>query len=129
VSVKGATKIVPTELQEHRLLVAYLRTRNYKFTHVANETGTNAKWIGIRNKQNGVSPGFPDFLIIVGNQLIAIELKRIRYSETSTAQLEWLKALNNCGIPAQICKGYDAAVAFIEQFVTNKEHDNEKEQF
>lgn len=106
---------VPTEAQEHRLLVAYLRIRNFRFTHVANETGTANKWIGVRNKQNGVSPGFPDFLIIVSNRLIAIELKRQRKAWATVAQVDWLDALNTCGIVGRVCKGYDVARLFIEE--------------
>ena len=56
----------PTEAEEGRTLVAYLRLKGYKHTHIANETGAgrNARFQGIRNKQQGVSKGFPDYLII-----------------------------------------------------------------
>lgn len=96
------------------MLVAYLRVRNFRFTHVANETSTANKWIGVRNKQNGVSPGFPDFLIIVSNHLCFIELKRQKKSWPTAEQLVWIESLNACGIAGQICKGYEAAKDFIE---------------
>lgn len=109
------TTVVPTESHEHKLLVAYLRIRGFKFTHVANETGTRNKWIGVRNKQNGVSRGFPDFLVIAKERLIAIELKRIKKSVTAPEQTAWLAALNDCGIAARVCKGHQAAIVFIEE--------------
>lgn len=121
-----ASAKVPTEAHEHRLLVAYLRVRGLKFTHVANETGTANKWIGVRNKQNGVSPGFPDFLVIVGGRLIAIELKRQKKAWPSSEQLEWLDALNICGIVGRVCKGYDVARNFIEEM--EEQHDKNNKQ-
>lgn len=106
---------IPTEAEEHRQLVAYLRGRNLLFTHVANETGTSNKWIGVRNKQNGVSRGFPDFLIIVNNRLIAVELKRQKKAWPTPEQVAWLRALDACGIAGSVCKGYEAAKNFIEK--------------
>lgn len=104
-----------TEAQEHRLFVAYLRSHGFKFTHVANETGTSNKWIGVRNKQNGVSPGFPDFLIIVRDRLCAVEIKRQKKAWATREQLGWLAALAACGIEGRVCKGYELAKAFIEE--------------
>lgn len=109
------SQIIPSEAQEHRLLVAYLRVRGFKFTHVANETGTANKWIGVRNKQNGVSPGFPDFLVIIDNHLCVIELKRQKNSRPTSEQLIWLNALESCGIPSRVSKGFEAARDFIEE--------------
>lgn len=106
---------VPTEAQEHRLLVAWLRLGGYRFTHVANETSTSNKWVGVRNKQNGVSRGFPDFLIVVGSRLIALELKRTKRFVISPEQVEWIAALNACGVIARVCKGYEESVKFIEE--------------
>lgn len=107
---------VPTEAQEGRTLVAYLRVKGYRFTHIANETGSGrgARFQGIRNKQQGTSKGFPDYLVIVNNQLVAIELKRTKGSVTSQEQKEWIEALNKAGIPAKICKGAKEAIDFIK---------------
>lgn len=113
--MSAVLQIIPTEAAEHRLLVAYLRLRNFTFTHVANETGTSNKWIGVRNKQNGVSPGFPDFLIVVNNRLIAIELKRQRKAWPTAEQIAWLAVLNACGIDSRVCKGFEIAKNFIEE--------------
>ena len=109
--------MIPTEAEEAKALVAYLRLKGYKFTHISNETGSGriAMLQGIRNKQQGTSKGFPDYLIIVNNVLIAIELKRLKGSTTSQEQKDWIEALNNAGIPAEICKGWYSAVEFIDK--------------
>lgn len=110
---------VPTEAQEARLLVAYLRIKGYRFAHIANETGSgrSARFQGIRNKQQGVSKGFPDYLVVVNNKVIAIELKRIKGSSTSKEQKEWIEVLNKSGISAYIAKGADEAIKIIESVV------------
>lgn len=110
--------IIPTEKQECEVLVQYLRVRGHKFTHIANETGSGrtSQMIGIRNKRSGVSKGFPDYLIIVNGNFIAIEMKRIKGSAVSQEQKEWIEALNNAGVEARICKGADEAIKFIRIF-------------
>ncbi len=107
----------PTESQEGDTLVAYLRLRGIKFTHVANETGgtLEAKRRAIRVKRQGVSKGFPDYVCIVGDNLIMIELKRVRGSATSPEQKDWIAALNQVtNVHAFICKGASVAIDIIE---------------
>jgi hypothetical protein len=57
----------PTEADEGKILVAYLRTRGFMFTHIPNETGHSpeAKRRAIRMKQQGTSKGFPDYVILL----------------------------------------------------------------
>ena len=106
----------PTEAEEGRAFVAYLRLKGYRFHHSANETGSGrgAKFQGIRNKQQGVSKGFPDYLVWKDGKMLAVELKRLRGSSTSSEQKEWLAFLNSVGVPAKICKGWVAAKDFVE---------------
>ncbi len=108
---------VPLEAEEGKLLVAYLRTRGYKFHHSPNETGSSpeARRRAIRMKQQGTSVGWPDYIIIVKNRLVAIELKRLRGSKTSDEQREWLQTLVVCGVQCAICKGAASAIEFIEE--------------
>lgn len=114
--------MVPTEAQEGLTFVAYLRVRGYKFTHIANETGSSpeARRRAVRVKQQGVSKGFPDYIVLVGSQTIAVELKRIKGSAISPEQKEWVAALNDAGTPTRICKGAGAAIEFIEEIQSNK---------
>lgn len=113
--------MIPTEAQEARTLVTYLRVKGYRFTHIANETGSGkgARFQGIRNKQQGTSKGFPDYLVIVNNRLVAIELKRIKGSVTSQEQKDWITALNEAGIEAVVCKGAEEAIKYIERVKSN----------
>lgn len=106
----------PTEAQEARMLTAYLRVRGFRFTHIANETGSgqNARFQGIRNKQQGVSKGFPDYLVIVDDKLIAIELKRVKGGKVSPEQKEWIIALNKANIDAFVSYGAKDAIDYIE---------------
>lgn len=107
----------PLEKDEGKTLVAYLRIRGYKFTHIPNETGhtPEARRRAIRMKQQGTSAGFVDYLIIVNGQLIAIELKRVRGSSISAEQREWVAALNAAGIKTRICKGAGESIDFIKE--------------
>lgn len=65
-------------------------------------------------KREGTSKGFSDYIIIAKGQLIAVELKRLAGSTTSLEQKEWIKAFQDIGIPAAICKGAVEAIAFLE---------------
>jgi hypothetical protein len=115
---------VPTEAQEAEVLVAYMRVKQYKFTHIPNETGhtQEARRRAVRMKRQGVSRGFIDYLVIVGDQMIGIELKRRTGGKASPEQIEWVKALNAAGIPTRICKGAQAAIEFIESIKGEKPH-------
>lgn len=113
---------IPTEAQEGSNFVAYLRYKRLAFTHIANETGHTPEAFrrAIRVKQQGVSKGFVDYLVIVNNRLIGIELKRLKGSQTSPEQLEWIERLNACGVESRVCKGCDGAIAFVESILKTK---------
>lgn len=118
--------MIPTEAQEGDTLVAYLRVRGIPFTHVPNESGhtPEMKRRAVRMKRQGTSRGFPDYVVALPGVGVAyIELKRVKGSSTSPEQKEWIEALNACpGAEARICKGAEAAIAFIEELlpVSNK---------
>ena len=107
----------PTEAQEGQTLVAYMRLRGFRFTHISNETGSGriAQLQGIRNKQQGTSKGFPDYLVIADDTLIAIELKRVKGSRIAPEQLEWLKALDRASVKSFISRGAQEAIDFFEE--------------
>jgi len=73
---------IPTENQEAEQLANWLKVNNYLFTHIANESGLPPKVAmlsAIRKKRMGLSPGVPDFMIILKQgSLLFIELKRQR---------------------------------------------------
>lgn len=111
---------VPTEAEEGKVLVAWLRVKGLMFSHIANETGHSpeAKRRAIRMKQQGTAKGFPDYIIIIPSGILAIELKRQRGSSISPEQRAWIEAFNQCpGAEAVIAKGAAAAIKFIESFL------------
>jgi hypothetical protein len=114
---------LPTEAEEGKVLVAYLRIRNIKFHHSPNETGSSpeARRRAIRMKQQGTSPGFPDYTIVVGGHLIFIELKRRKGGSVSPLQHDWIKALNEIdNVQAFVAKGADEAIKIVEAYATGK---------
>jgi hypothetical protein len=119
---------VPTEAQEATQFVAWLSVSGYKFHHSPNETGSSpeARRRAVRVKREGVSPGWPDYIIIKNNQLIAVELKRAKksLSRVSPEQREWLASLAACGVEAAICYGCAEAIEFVES-VCNGSNRNE----
>lgn len=122
---------VPTEAQEATVLVAYLRTRGLKFTHIGNETGHDpySKRRAIRMKQQGTSKGFPDYMVLLPQDKTAtldglvlfIELKRRKksLSRVTPEQREWIDALNSVSpsVSAVIAYGADAAIEQIEAYM------------
>lgn len=90
-------------------------------------------------KRMGQSKGFPDFLIVIPNvtgrklyvqeldeggsadynptkdRVVAIELKRRKGGRVSPEQKEWLMVLNDAGIEAVVCRGFEEAKQFIEE--------------
>lgn len=99
----------------------YMKLRGLKFTHVKNETGRSARgskvrnWKAVFDYQDGVSPGFPDFVVILPDRVICIELKRTKGGVVSQSQVDWLEALNEAGMGAYVCRGADEGIALIEK--------------
>lgn len=112
---------LPTEQQEGEALAAWLRTKGYPFSHIANETGSDpaARRRAVRMKRAGVSRGFPDYLVFPPGHNIAIELKRQKGGRATPEQREWLQVLARNGFKAAICHGRDDAVEFIEEIIAN----------
>lgn len=104
----------PREDFEAKRLTAYLTARGWKHTHIANEGAGRRR--GAKNKAMGTSKGVPDYMILHPKAgLVFIELKRIRGGVVSAEQKEWIKALNDAGIPAAVCNGFVAAKSWLEQ--------------
>lgn len=105
-----------SEDQECEILADYCRVKKYTFCHINNEFYSKSWKQKNRQLRMGSAKGFPDYLVIVNNQLIAIEMKRIKNSKVSPAQEYWLKLLNNANIPAKVCYGAKEAIKFIKSF-------------
>lgn len=135
------TQMNPTEDQEAEALAQWLRLKRLPFTHIANESGRGrtAMLRTAKLKRMGQSRGFPDFLIVIPNvigrklyvqeldedgnadynptktRMIAIELKRRKGGRVSPEQKEWLETLNDAGVEATVCHGFEEAKQFIEE--------------
>jgi hypothetical protein len=112
----------PTEAEESRVLMQYMKLRGFMFTHVKNETGRAVaggkirNWKAVFDYQDGVRPGFPDFVVVLPGRVIAIELKRRKGGKVSDYQKLWIEALRDAGMPAFVCEGADQAITVIESY-------------
>lgn len=122
--------MVPLEHIEWQLLANWLRARQYKFSHIANEIGISGKigmYVNQKKIKQGLNKGFPDYCIILKcGTLLFIELKRQRItkknwqpgaspSEVKPEQIEWVDALNKLqNVSASICYGHKEAVELIQ---------------
>lgn len=108
--------MIPTEFEEALVLADYCRAKKYKFAHINNEIYTKSWKQKAKMTAQGTAAGVPDYMIVVNNTLIFIELKRSvkSKSKVSEAQESWLFALQKCGIRAGVCYGSRDAIKFIE---------------
>lgn len=116
--------MIPTEAEEAKTLVAYLRIRGYVFHHSPNETGHSdeARRRAVRMKREGTSAGFPDYTIIAGGHLIFIELKRRKKAYASPEQKAWIAALNEVSnVQAFVARGAEEAIAIIEKYAPRQQ--------
>jgi len=113
------TKIIPLEEAECKTLVEYMKLfpRQIKYSHLHQEMYTTSHRQKQKAKILGVEPGVPDYIIIINNQLIFIEMKRISGSKIQESQKEWRIALVRAGIESYICKGFDEAKPIIDQYL------------
>lgn len=110
-------EVIPTEADEARTLVAWLRVKGIRFSHSPNETGHSmeARRRAIRMKQQGTSRGFPDYCVIVKSGVIFIELKRRVGGRVSPEQQQWLDDLNQAGVPAYVARGAEEAITLVSR--------------
>ncbi len=77
----------------------------------------------LKAKQQGLKKGYPDIFLPVRNKEFSglfIELKRIKGGSVSPEQKKFLKRLNGQGFMAVVCKGHEAAIEVIENYLLNK---------
>jgi hypothetical protein len=109
--------MIPTEAEEQAVFVQWLRLKGIHHFRVPNETYTKSWKQKAMNKALGVSSGVPDLFLLVDNQMIAIEMKRIKGGKTTPNQKEWLARLNAANVPALVCNGAKEAIAFVESHI------------
>ena len=73
----------------------------------------------MRLKMEGVRAGVPDLFLPVatgGKHGLFIEMKRTKGGTISPEQKDWLAHLNEQGYRAEVCKGFEAAKAVIQDY-------------
>jgi len=103
-----------SEDAECAAFVRWLETQPEQFTHIANETPTNIIQAA-RLKRMGVRAGVPDYMLIVRDRLVFIEMKRTAGGRVSPEQQHWLDVLKLTGAEAHVCEGFREA----KQVVSN----------
>lgn len=108
--------MIPTEEQEQMLFIHWLTTKKLSYWHTPNSTYTKS-WSQKRHNTNmGVQSGIPDLFVIVNNQVVGVEMKRLKGGVVSDNQKAWIEKLNNANIPTKVCKGFREAIEYIESF-------------
>ena len=108
-------ELIPTEFEEQVALVQYLRLKGYKHTAIPNSTYTKSWNQKRKNTASGLNAGLPDMVVIVEDNLIWIELKRVKGGRLSEYQKDWIAALERAGQTVRVCKGADEAIKFIQE--------------
>jgi AraC-like DNA-binding protein len=118
--------------------VQWLEFSKYKFTHIANEagfSGPSSFAVTRKKKRLGVSPGVPDFMILMPQGVVWVEMKtwgsKLKKGSwkddwksgqksrggVSLEQKEWIEAINATpGTYAEVCYGAIEAIAFVSKF-------------
>lgn len=110
--------LAPSEDEEQEAVVNYCRLRSIPIVHIPNESKRSAAY-GAKLKRMGLSPGFPDLFIPQarnGSHGLFIELKTAT-GKVSKEQKEWLALLREEGYTAYICRGFNSAVAAINEYL------------
>lgn len=113
--LRAVQRAVPSEAFEQLRLVAWLQSKKLRFTHVVGNA--SSKRAGAKNKRMGMSPGFPDLIILVPGEILFVELKRRERGRVSAEQQEWIEALEACGGRAQVCRGFEEAKRLVESYL------------
>ncbi len=119
---------IPTEEFEQELVFQWAAYGQRKYPelallHASANGGHRHKATAARLKRTGVKAGVPDMFLPVarnGHHGLFIELKRRKGGRVSPEQKEWLKALNEQGYRAVVCKGADEAIKELKEYLYEK---------
>lgn len=76
---------------------------------------------GARAKREGRKKGVPDLMLPVarhGKHGLFIEMKRTKGGASSAEQRAWIAALTEQGYKAVVCKGAEAAITTLREYLT-----------
>jgi len=110
----------PLEDEECYVFADWCRAKNLLFTHLAQETFTRYWSVKMKNKNMGVNSGIPDYILVLPQGLVFIEMKRQRGGVVSEAQKQWIEALEKIpNVTAKVCKGANEAIEYVEEILTH----------
>src|SRR5689334_24968151 len=118
---------VPTEDYEQIKLATWLTKNNILFYAIPNG-GHRHMLEAMKFKRMGVQSGVPDLCIPIPSTTLAggvnksfhalyIELKRVSGGTISDNQLYWKEMLSKYGYLSVICKGADAAIQVVKDYL------------
>lgn len=101
------------------------------YTHVNNEMYTKSWMQKHKAKMQGVTSGVPDYILLINDSLIFIEMKKPRArlksgKESKTCLLSenqkvWIKYLKAANQHAFVCYGFEEARAVVDAALFNSE--------
>ena len=108
--------VIPSELAEQQALRKrlYYSAPSVMVVAVPN-AARRTVWEARRAKQEGLAAGFPDLLCVWPGGIAFVEMKRVKGGTVSENQREWIERLQGFGFPAAVCRGADAAIAFLRE--------------
>ena len=108
--------VIPSELAEQQALRKrlYYSAPSVMVVAVPN-AARRTVWEARRAKQEGLAAGFPDLMAIWPGGIAFVEMKRVKGGTVSDNQAEWIERLQGFGFPAAVCRGADAAIAFLRE--------------
>lgn len=114
-----------SEHGEQVLLINWVRKNQSQILelgllHAIPNGGTRSPQEGKKLKAEGVLPGIPDLFLpcpIEPYHGLYIELKRVKGSFASKAQIEVIQLLRDAGYKVEICHGYENAIETILSYL------------
>ena len=111
---------LPSEHQEQAAVVQWMCLQFPGLSVFAIPNGGHRhKATAARLKAEGVRPGLPDLMIPVpwnGKHGLFVEMKRQKGGQVSAAQHEVIATLRAWGYAVEVCPGFEAAKAAIEEY-------------
>lgn len=116
---------IPTESEEQQAVMEWAEAASGRWPelrliyHIPNE-GLRSMATGGRLRAEGLKSGVPDLCLPVaraGYHGLYIEMKRTKGGRTSPEQKEWLAALEAEGYQTALCRGADAAIEIITDYL------------
>ena len=118
-------KYIPTESEEQKMVFEWATLSMGRFPelallfHIPNGSNKSISE-AIKFQEEGLKAGVPDLCLPVAKQgynALYIEMKRTVGGRLSKNQKWWIEQLRKYGNRVEVCKGFDEAVAVLEDYL------------